>query len=774
MDKQKITRIYPTMGKTFLLTGMLATLFSCATADKASHQPQADIQEPVLKLKQLTHGFSQTLYYRSDNQQTAYKDTHANEQETPKALNKSYKDTHANEQETPKASNKFYKDTHANEQETPKASNKSYKDTHATDNEKLAPALNAQTNDDTHTIELQLNEHQGISISNSQGKARFIAGSFVLASAEIAEFENKQWVSMVVFNNNTQHIEAYRLAPDTLDIQQQLTQSAKGSEAICAAVTAQGAPHIVNIDATGTLNQFEIHDNQFLPLRNFAIGPGMKSCSLDMLTHSIYLADEFAGVWKVNADIESELEKELFFHNANIAIEGVSTLSSNTSLFKGSLLGWVSPNKSGVWLQSQCQTEFITLQYDLAGVPQTIEPEFIHLAFYEYEKGPRISVIVDDDASGNFFSAELSSELSAAYFNHGCLSKDEEPIANAGSRSPKYALARVLPSAETQPVKNYGDAADDPAIWVNAQSPSQSRILGTDKKGALNTYDLLGHQQQSLAVGRVNNVDVGYNVAIANMNNSGETTFTDIAIASNRSHNSLSVFEIDKFGVLAHLGEIDTTLTDIYGMCLFVENGVAQVFANDTSGLFERYEVSFNKNKKAKGTLTQSFSLPSQPEGCVVDTHTNTAYFGEEGAGIWSMDISSTKHEPTFVSAIAPPVEADMEGLALFTVDAQTYLIASSQGNNSYAIYNINSKNADQLTLMGLIRITADMNNSIDGVSETDGLEVTNANLGGVYSEGLWVVQDGRNVMPSETQNFKLVSGTRLKEVIRNLVSTKH
>ena len=243
------------MGKTFFLTGMLATLFSCATAGKASHQPQADIQEPVLKLKQLANGFSQTLYYRSDNQQTAYKDTHANEQETPKA------------------------------------SNKSYKDTHATDNEKLTPALNAQTNDDTHTIELQLNEHQGISIRNSQGKARFIAGSFVLASAEIAEFENKQWVSMVVFNNNTQHIEAYRLVPDTLDIQQQLTQSAKGSEAICAAVTAQGTPHIVNIDATGTLNQFEIHDNQFLPLRNFAIGPGMKSCSLDMLTHSIYLAD---------------------------------------------------------------------------------------------------------------------------------------------------------------------------------------------------------------------------------------------------------------------------------------------------------------------------------------------------------------------------------------------------------------------------------------------------------------------------------------------------
>lgn len=83
-------------------------------------------------------------------------------------------------------------------------------------------------------------------------------------------------------------------------------------------------------------------------------------------------------------------------------------------------------------------------------------------------------------------------------------------------------------------------------------------------------------------------------------------------------------------------------------------------------------------------------------------------------------------------------------------------------------------KNAHQLTYTGLIQITADVNNRIDGVSETDGLEATNANLGGVFSEGLWVVQDGRNVMPLETQNFKLVSGATLKEAIRHLANNTH
>ena len=74
---------------------------------------------------------------------------------------------------------------------------------------------------------------------------------------------------------------------------------------------------------------------------------------------------------------------------------------------------------------------------------------------------------------------------------------------------------------------------------------------------------------------------------------------------------------------------------------------------------------------------------------------------------------------------------------------------------------------------MGLVQITADKATQIDGVSETDGLDVTNANLGGRFAEGLWIVQDGRNVMPSETQNFKLVAGASLKDAIRKLASAK-
>ena len=59
---------------------------------------------------------------------------------------------------------------------------------------------------------------------------------------------------------------------------------------------------------------------------------------------------------------------------------------------------------------------------------------------------------------------------------------------------------------------------------------------------------------------------------------------------------------------------------------------------------------------------------------------------------------------------------------------------------------------------VGLFHIIADPSRGIDGVSETDGLDVVSAPLGAKFPEGLLVVQDGRNLSPREKQNFKFVS----------------
>lgn len=108
-------------------------------------------------------------------------------------------------------------------------------------------------------------------------------------------------------------------------------------------------------------------------------------------------------------------------------------------------------------------------------------------------------------------------------------------------------------------------------------------------------------------------------------------------------------------------------------------------------------------------------------------------------------------------------VHADIEGMEIYTFDGQRYLVASSQGNDSYAVYAVD----DDMRWLGSFRIAPDIEKGIDGASETDGLAISSANLGAGYPEGLLVVQDGRNVMPSDKQNFKLVSGVKLRNFIR-------
>ena len=91
--------------------------------------------------------------------------------------------------------------------------------------------------------------------------------------------------------------------------------------------------------------------------------------------------------------------------------------------------------------------------------------------------------------------------------------------------------ARATPKAlvETEPVPSKGDAADDPAIWVHPDQPDQSLVLGTDKKGGLNAFDLEGHRVQVVSDGsRPNNVDVLYDFPL-------EGRVADLAVAGTRS-----------------------------------------------------------------------------------------------------------------------------------------------------------------------------------------------------------------------------------------------
>ena len=91
----------------------------------------------------------------------------------------------------------------------------------------------------------------------------------------------------------------------------------------------------------------------------------------------------------------------------------------------------------------------------------------------------------------------------------------------------------------------------------------------------------------------------------------------------------------------------------------------------------------------------------------------------------------------------------DTEGLAILPQGRRDgWLVASSQGDNAYALYRLPG-----LTPAGRFRIAT---GALGATEETDGIALASGSFGRGYPQGLFVAQDGDNA--PATQNFKLVS----------------
>ena len=91
------------------------------------------------------------------------------------------------------------------------------------------------------------------------------------------------------------------------------------------------------------------------------------------------------------------------------------------------------------------------------------------------------------------------------------------------------------------------------------------------------------------------------------------------------------------------------------------------------------------------------------------------------------------------------------------------YLVVSNQGADNYNVYRREGANE----FVGQFHVVANERIGVDGSSETDGLDVVSAPVGSGFPRGLLVVQDGRNLSPSERQNFKLVSWADVARALR-------
>jgi 3-phytase len=315
------------------------------------------------------------------------------------------------------------------------------------------------------------------------------------------------------------------------------------------------------------------------------------------------------------------------------------------------------------------------------------------------------------------------------------------------------------------------------------------------------------------APGRFNNVDLLQGVRLG----AGRA---DLAVVSDRGNDRLRFYRIDRDrpgGPLADVtdpaaapvfssgqDEINDQNT-VYGLASWTDPSTGRSYAltsrrNRTSvALLEITPgpggtVGYRKVRTID--LPSAFSLPNgtswtpcdepgelpQVEGMVVDPANGILYAGQEDVGIWRLP-ADLRGKPVLVDKVreygipgtydeeteectpgADPgyggkhLSADVEGLTLLTEDdGDGYVLASGQGDNSFALYDRELEDDNEYE--GGFRVTA-ASPALDGSEECDGAAVLNAPLGRKYPNGLLVVQDGHDAPEDgerEATGFKFV-----------------
>jgi 3-phytase len=502
-------------------------------------------------------------------------------------------------------------------------------------------------------------------------------------------------------------------------------------EGLCLYQPNGGVLQVFLMDDNNIAHQMlvkETDDNISLStLRTFPLPPESEHCVVHDDSDQFFVSEDRIGVWAYSARAESQVAR----HVVDLVTPyGMLTFNSGPlSIIDDTLFIAESGSNLVHSLQIERHSYIRNTVFEL---PKEIQFKNLTASNLNDEKDWHFVALDDNSSKLITFSLPKIERTSTNTF-----------------------ISNVAPTAETDPVTNKGDAADDPAIWINSQQPENSRILGTNKKRGLYVYDLTGKQLQELLVDRVNNVDVRQGFTLKNIP-------ADIAAASQRDRSSIALFHIEpETGVVTFTNEISTGLDDVYGLCMYrgKENRV-YVFINDEDGRYEQWEIS-DSQVGWQGNMVRSFSVESQPEGCATDEQQHRLFVGEENKAVWTLGAEpSDDINMELMAPISDILTADIEGMEVYQTNDRSILVVSSQGNDSFVLFDARPP----FNYLGRFRVGLNELLGIDGASETDGLTVTSANLGPLYPKGLLVVQDGRNLLPMENQNYKMVSWEEIEK----------
>jgi 3-phytase len=485
-------------------------------------------------------------------------------------------------------------------------------------------------------------------------------------------------------------------------------------------------------------------------VRRLHLSSEAKYCVADDASGALYVAQQAVGIWRYDADPEAEPVPTIVDINrlGHIAGEvgGLAVINGG----KGAdylVAANADAGDYNVYDRSADDRFLGAFKVQTNGAPAIEGPSGLFGVRAPVGPGlPSGALLIADDRNAGANSKIVS-------WNDVASAMKLAPGQDAPKVEPSK-VALVHATMETEPVGHDGDAADDPAIWVHPTDPAKSAIIATDKKGGMLVYDLSGKRLQYLPDGKMNNVDLRGGFQL------GGKTVTLIA-ASDRTHKAIALYTIDpETRLLTSVadGVQASGLSDPYGLCMYRDRkGGMSVFVSDPDGLVRQYSLTATANGKVAAKAVRDLKFDTQTEGCVADDETGALYVAEEDVALWKLGADAkTGAARKAVVRVAdnPALKDDLEGVGLYAqAKGKGYLVVSSQGNNTYAVFRREGDNA----YVGSFAVTANGDNGVDGISETDGLDVTSASLGAGLEGGAFVAQDGRNISPPEAQNFKLV-----------------
>ncbi|MFC6287693.1 phytase [Nocardioides sp. GCM10027113] len=363
------------------------------------------------------------------------------------------------------------------------------------------------------------------------------------------------------------------------------------------------------------------------------------------------------------------------------------------------------------------------------------------------------------EGTSHTYAADGTYDVTLTVTDGGGLTDTDTQSVTVAAGGPPTGPPTVTADVETEPVLSTGDSADDPAIWVHPTDPGQSLVIGNDKGGALEVYDLDGSRIQRITTTTSfwGNVDVRQGVTIG-------TRTLDLVVGYNSGIRPYEVNPATRALVAVGDGNGNIPTNGGEGLCAYhsAVTGQVHVFVITRPGRVRQYRLHDDDGDGlVEGTQVREFFVGSEAEGCVADDVAGILYVAEEDVGLWRYGAEpGAGATRVLVDAIAPGgnLAYDVEGVTIAdTGSGKGYLMVSAQNgaspNDSYfAVY-------DRESNAYLWSFSVEPGPLADGCERTDGIAAQTGNLGPAFPAGIFVCQDNGNAAPAAgNQNFKIVA----------------